>query len=111
MLRPADEEKGSEEINQAYSRIGFCPSIRGSRANFSADSGFLKFLGTARARFVVAKQLRASGGVFLSAHGESLIIDPGLGTLVQCASSRPAIDASTLSGVSLTHGSNRRPED
>jgi phosphoribosyl 1,2-cyclic phosphodiesterase len=64
----------------------------------------MKFLGTAGARFVVARQLRASGGIFLSAKGESLIIDPGPGTLVKCASSRPPIDTSKLTAVVLTHG-------
>jgi len=64
---------------------------------------YIKFLGTAGARFVVAKQLRASGGVFLSAKGKMLIIDPGPGTLVRCATSRPPIDVSKLEAIILTH--------
>jgi phosphoribosyl 1,2-cyclic phosphodiesterase len=70
---------------------------------FASAPAFIKFLGTAGARFVVAKQLRASGGIFLSAKGERLIIDPGPGTLVKCAASRPPIDASALTAVVLTH--------
>ena len=64
---------------------------------------FLKFLGTAGARFVVAKQLRASGGVFLHSRGQKILIDPGPGTLVKCASSRPPIDVTQLDAVLLTH--------
>lgn len=64
---------------------------------------FIKFLGTAGARFVVAKQLRASGGVYISAEGKRLILDPGPGTLTRCASSRPPIDITTLDGLILSH--------
>ncbi len=64
---------------------------------------FIKFLGTAGARFVVARQLRSSGGVFIYGDGKRLILDPGPGTLVRCASSRPSIDITELDGVILTH--------
>ncbi len=64
---------------------------------------FLKFLGTAGARFVVSRQLRASGGLWLSAGGEEVLIDPGPGALVRCLSSRPKLDPFTLNGVILTH--------
>jgi len=64
---------------------------------------FIKFLGTAGARFVVMKQLRASGGVWLSAGKTNLYIDPGPGALVRCLSSKPKLDPSTLDGILLTH--------
>ena len=63
----------------------------------------LKFLGTAGARFVVAKQLRASGGAYISARGRQIILDPGPGTIVKCATSRPRIDPAELDGIVLTH--------
>jgi len=63
----------------------------------------MKFLGTAGARFVVARQLRASGGVFLHLKGQNVMLDPGPGTLVRCASSRPRIDVAKLDAVILTH--------
>jgi ribonuclease BN (tRNA processing enzyme) len=68
-----------------------------------AGGGWLKFLGTAGARFVVAKQLRASGGLWLCAGGANVMIDPGPGSLVRCAASRPKLDASKLDAVVLTH--------
>jgi len=67
------------------------------------DSAFIKFIGTAGARFVVMKQLRSSGGVWLSAAGTNLSMDPGPGALVRCLNSKPKLDPSTLDGIILTH--------
>ena len=68
------------------------------------DSGeFIKFLGTAGARFVVARQLRSSAGVFITMKGKKIILDPGPGTLVKCAKSRPGIDVTKLDAIILTH--------
>jgi len=64
---------------------------------------FIKFIGTAGARFVVSKQLRASGGVWLSVGKTNLYIDPGPGALVRCLSSKPKLEPSTLDGILLTH--------
>ncbi|HID96094.1 MAG TPA: MBL fold metallo-hydrolase [Candidatus Latescibacteria bacterium] len=63
----------------------------------------IKFLGTAGARFVVARQLRASGGLWLSLSDTNLLIDPGPGTLVKCATSRPKLDPAKLDAIILTH--------
>jgi len=60
-------------------------------------------LGTAGARFVVARQLRSSAGTFLHLKGLSIMLDPGPGTLARCAASRPRIDATKLDAVVLTH--------
>jgi len=67
------------------------------------NSPFVKFIGTAGARFVVMKQLRSSGGVWLSSGRTHLYIDPGPGALVRCLSSRPRMDPSALDGIVLTH--------
>lgn len=67
------------------------------------DLPFIKFLGTAGARFVVARQMRASGGIYISARGQNIIMDPGPGTLVRCATSKPRIDVSRLNAIILTH--------
>jgi phosphoribosyl 1,2-cyclic phosphodiesterase len=67
------------------------------------STNFIKFLGTAGARFVMIKQLRASGGIWVSCEGTNVIIDPGPGSVVRCASSRPKLDPSKLDGIILTH--------
>ncbi|MCK4519232.1 MAG: MBL fold metallo-hydrolase [Candidatus Omnitrophica bacterium] len=63
----------------------------------------LKFLGTAGARFVMLKQLRASGGLWLCWDDTSILIDPGPGSLVKCLRSRPKLEPSKLDGIILTH--------
>jgi len=52
---------------------------------------------------VVMKQLRASGGVWLSIGKTNLYIDPGPGALVRCLNSKPKLEPSTLDGILLTH--------
>lgn len=64
---------------------------------------FIKFLGTAGARFVMIKQLRASGGIWISYKGTNVLIDPGPGSIVRCNSSKPKLDPSKLDGIILTH--------
>jgi len=64
---------------------------------------FIKFLGTAGARFVMIKQLRASGGIWISCFGANVLVDPGPGSIVRCAASKPKLDPSKLDGIILTH--------
>lgn len=63
----------------------------------------IKFLGTAGARFVVTKQLRKSGGLWLTLDNTNVLIDPGPGSLVRCLSSRPKLNPRDLDGIILTH--------
>ncbi|DAC73329.1 MAG TPA: hypothetical protein DSN98_00130 [Thermoplasmata archaeon] len=63
----------------------------------------IKFLGTAGARFVVMRQLRASGGIWLTLDDTHVMIDPGPGALVRCLSSKPKLDPRDLDGIILTH--------
>lgn len=64
---------------------------------------FLKFLGTAGARFVMINQLRSSGGLWVSCRGTNVLVDPGPGSLVRCAASKPRLDPTKLDAVILTH--------
>jgi phosphoribosyl 1,2-cyclic phosphodiesterase len=64
---------------------------------------FIKFLGTSGARFVMIRQLRASGGVWISLKGTNVLVDPGPGSIVRCATSRPKLDPSKLDAIILTH--------
>ncbi|MFO7676232.1 MAG: MBL fold metallo-hydrolase [bacterium] len=61
------------------------------------------FLGSGGARIVVAKQLRASGGIWLSLAGTEMLIDPGPGSLVRMTASRHRLDPASLSAVLLSH--------
>ena len=64
---------------------------------------WIKFLGTAGARFVVMKQLRASGGLWLNMDDTNVLIDPGPGSLIKCLSSKPRLNPLDLNGIILTH--------
>jgi ribonuclease BN (tRNA processing enzyme) len=65
--------------------------------------GYVKFLGTAGARFVVARQLRYSAGTWLELGGTQLLLDPGPGTLLRARRGRPPLDPARLSGIVLSH--------
>lgn len=67
------------------------------------DVNFIKFLGTAGARFVMIKQLRASGGTWINANGKNIILDPGPGSIVQCNKSRPRLNPEKLDAIIITH--------
>ena len=67
------------------------------------EGNFVKFLGTAGARFVMARQLRYSAGTLVAVDGQRIMLDPGPGTLVRCAKARPRVDPGGLDAVVLTH--------
>ncbi|MCD6309718.1 MAG: MBL fold metallo-hydrolase [Candidatus Eremiobacteraeota bacterium] len=69
----------------------------------SYPRNFIKFLGTAGARFVMISQMRSSAGTWITLGDDNLIIDPGPGTLVRAAKSRPPLDLRKLDAVILTH--------
>lgn len=64
---------------------------------------FIKFLGTAGARYVVARQLRSSAGTWYNLDGVNILVDPGPGTLARCFASRPPLNPATLQAIVLTH--------
>jgi len=61
----------------------------------------LTFMGTAGARFMVAKQLAASGGLYLEEGATRLAMDPGPGAIVQYAKRK--VDPGRLTGILLSH--------
>ena len=64
---------------------------------------WIKFIGTAGARFVVARQMRSSGGIWLSFQGVNLYMDPGPGALVRCLAINPKLEPTLLDGILLSH--------
>jgi ribonuclease BN (tRNA processing enzyme) len=64
---------------------------------------FIKFLGTGGARFVVSKQLRATGGLWLRYRSTNIYIDPGPGALVKIHEAKNGLDPGELDGIILTH--------
>lgn len=69
----------------------------------SATTDKLVFLGSGGARIVVAKQVRASGGIYFCLAGTAFLVDPGPGALVRMTASRYNLDPAALSGILLSH--------
>jgi phosphoribosyl 1,2-cyclic phosphodiesterase len=64
-------------------------------------SDTITFLGTAGARFMVARQLLASGGAWLNLGNTQILLDPGPGCLVHAT--RRKLDAAKLDAIILSH--------
>jgi len=69
----------------------------------------VRFLGTGGARFVVARQIRASGGMWFRFGGErgaqttQIHVDPGPGALVRALSAVPPCEPRELDAIALSH--------
>lgn len=61
------------------------------------------FLGTGGARFVVARQIRASGGMWLTFGPTQIHVDPGPGALVRALSAVPPCEPAQLDALVLSH--------
>jgi ribonuclease BN (tRNA processing enzyme) len=61
----------------------------------------ITFLGTAGARFMVSRQLAASGGIWLNLSGTQILIDPGPGCIVQTMKRK--LNPEKLSAIALSH--------
>ena len=61
----------------------------------------LTFMGTAGARFMVAKQLAASGGLYLEEGNTRISLDPGPGAVVQYAKRK--VDLTKLDAIVISH--------
>ena len=61
----------------------------------------LTFMGTAGARFMVAKQLAASGGLYIEQGNTHISLDPGPGAIVQYAKRK--VDLTKLDAIVISH--------
>ncbi len=72
-------------------------------ASEEKKGNYIKFLGTAGARFVVIKQLRSSAGFILNFDGYRIHVDPGPGAIVKLNSSKPKLDPIHTDCVLISH--------
>jgi phosphoribosyl 1,2-cyclic phosphodiesterase len=66
-------------------------------------SSSILFLGSGGARFVVARQLRASGGMWIRLGSTQLHVDPGPGALVRALTHVPPCNPRELEAIVLSH--------
>ncbi len=75
-----------------------------ARVKQSSEQGDrIVFLGSGGARIVVAKQIRASGGIWFCLDRTEFLVDPGPGALVRMTSSRHKLNPTKLGGILLSH--------
>jgi ribonuclease BN (tRNA processing enzyme) len=67
----------------------------------STATDTITFLGTAGARFMVSKQLAASGGIWLNLNNTQVLIDPGPGCIVQVTKRK--LNPEKLSAIIISH--------
>ena len=65
--------------------------------------GFVRFIGTGGARFVVANQMRSTAGLWLHYRDTNIYIDPGPGAMVRLRPFRDHLQPTQLDGIILTH--------
>jgi len=61
------------------------------------------FLGTGGARYVIAKQMRATGGILFRIHGKNILVDPGPESLLRLLTYVPEFNPEKLDAIVLTH--------
>ncbi|MCX7995027.1 MAG: MBL fold metallo-hydrolase [candidate division WOR-3 bacterium] len=61
------------------------------------------FLGTGGARYVIAKQLRATGGIFFRLGGKNILVDPGPESYLRFLTYLPKFNPEKIDMVILTH--------
>ncbi|MDH4210196.1 MAG: MBL fold metallo-hydrolase [candidate division WOR-3 bacterium] len=80
--------------------------ITGPSANNNlerADTDEIVFLGTGGARYVIAKQLRATGGMLFRIGGRNVLVDPGPESLYRLLTYLPEFSPERIDAIILTH--------
>ena len=80
--------------------------ITGPSANNNlerADTDEIIFLGTGGARYVIAKQLRATGGMLFRIGGRNVLVDPGPESLYRLLTYLPEFSPERIDAIILTH--------
>ncbi|MCK4452764.1 MBL fold metallo-hydrolase, partial [candidate division WOR-3 bacterium] len=60
------------------------------------------FLGTGGARYVIAKQLRATGGMFFRINGKNILVDPGPESLCRLLTYVPKFNPEKIDAIILS---------
>jgi ribonuclease BN (tRNA processing enzyme) len=68
-----------------------------------AGTDEIVFLGTGGARYVIAKQLRATGGMLFRIGGRNVLVDPGPESLYRLLTYLPEFNPERIDAIILTH--------
>jgi ribonuclease BN (tRNA processing enzyme) len=108
---PCEESRPAVLPHRTQAGAGLCALlltlvkrlVSSGTLNNTANGDRMVILGSGGARIVVAKQLRASGGIWFSLAGTRFLLDPGPGSLVRMTGSRHHLDPTKLSAILLSH--------
>jgi phosphoribosyl 1,2-cyclic phosphodiesterase len=79
-------------------------SIKTSELDLEATNrDEIVFLGTGGARYVIAKQLRATGGMLFRIGGKNVLVDPGPESLYRLLTYLPKFNPEKIDAILLTH--------
>ena len=101
----AKRSKGTGRTWNRFSRFISAATARRRaerKAPERAPSSVL-FFGSGGARFVVARQLRASGGMWIDSGDTQIDVDPGPGALVRALTNVPPCNPRELDAIVLSH--------
>jgi ribonuclease BN (tRNA processing enzyme) len=76
---------------------------RSKRNGVLGDKDEIIFLGTGGARYVIAKQLRATGGMLFRIGGRNILVDPGPESLYRLLTYMPKFNPEKIDAILLTH--------
>ena len=76
---------------------------RQKRSGVLVDKDEIVFLGTGGARYVIAKQLRATGGILFRIGGRNVLVDPGPESLYRLLTYMPKFNPEKIDAILLTH--------
>lgn len=75
----------------------------GKQANATSSKDEIVFLGTGGARYVIATQLRATGGILFRIGSKNILVDPGPESLYRLLSYLPKFNPEKIDAIILTH--------
>ena len=77
--------------------------IKQKKGDVLSNKDEIVFLGTGGARYVIAKQLRATGGMLFRIGGRNVLVDPGPESLHRLLTYLPKFNPEKIDAILLTH--------
>jgi phosphoribosyl 1,2-cyclic phosphodiesterase len=76
---------------------------KNSHQGAATDGDEIVFLGTGGARYVIARQLRATGGMLFRVGGKNILVDPGPESYYRFLTYMPEFDPAKIDAIVLSH--------
>ena len=84
-------------------KTGKSATVDTRKSDVLSEKDEIVFLGTGGARYVIAKQLRATGGMLFRIGGRNVLVDPGPESLYRLLTYMPKFNPEKIDAILLTH--------